>query len=64
MGNCKNTKIMKNAKLAVRGTARAAGYDLATVKVVILPEHGKVLISTDLSMAIPSAMVDMPLGLV
>ena len=40
-------------KLPVRGTAGAAGYDLAAAQAVVVPAHGKVLVKTGLSMALP-----------
>ena len=46
-------RINKNAKLPVRGTAAAAGYDLAAARAAVVPAHGKVLVKTGLSMALP-----------
>ena len=43
-------KICQNAKLPIRGTEGAAGYDLAAAQV---PAHGKVLMKIGLSMALP-----------
>ena len=42
-----------NAKLPVRGTEGAAGYDLAAAQTAILPAHGKCLVKTGLAMALP-----------
>ena len=42
-----------NAKLPVRGTAGAAGYDLATVQAATVPTYGKCLVKTGLAMALP-----------
>ena len=46
-------RINKNAKLPIRGTAGAAGYDLAAAQAAVVPAHGKVLVKTGLSMALP-----------
>ena len=46
-------RICKNAKLPFRGTEGAAGYDLAAAQAPIAPAHGKVLVKTSLSMALP-----------
>ena len=43
-----------NAKLPIRGTAGAAGYDLAAAQVAVAPVHGKCLVKTGLAMALPS----------
>ena len=42
-----------NAKLPMRGTEEAAGYDLATAQAAVLPAHGKCLVKTSLAMALP-----------
>ena len=41
-------RICKNVKLTIRGTARAAGYDLALAQVARLLAHGRVLMKTSL----------------
>ena len=46
-------RTCKNAKLPVRGTAGVAGYDLAAAQAAVIPAHGKVLVKTGLSMALP-----------
>ena len=46
-------RICKNAKLPIRGTAGAAGYDLVVVQAAVVPAHGKVLVKTGLAMALP-----------
>ena len=42
-----------NAKLPVRGTEGAAGYDLAAAEAAIVPAHGKCLVKTGLQIALP-----------
>ena len=43
-----------NARLPVRGTSGAAGYDLAAAEAAVVPVHGKCLEKTDLAMALPT----------
>lgn len=47
-------KISDKATTPTRGSAFAAGYDLYASKDTIVPAHGKVLVSTDISMACPA----------
>jgi dUTP pyrophosphatase len=47
-------KLSESAKLPTRGSAFAAGYDLYASKDTIVPARGKVLVSTDISMAVPA----------
>jgi hypothetical protein len=47
-------KLSANAKLPTRGSAFAAGYDLYASKEAIVPARGKVLVDTDISMAVPA----------
>ena len=42
-----------NAKLPVRGTSGSAGYDLAAAQTAVVPAHGKCLVKTGLSLAMP-----------
>ena len=46
-------RMCTNAKLPVRGRARVARYDLAKAQAVVVPAHGKAMVKTDLSMALP-----------
>ena len=46
-------RVNKNAKLQVHGTTGAAGYDLAAAQAAVVPAHGKCLVKTGLSMALP-----------
>ena len=46
-------RVCKNAKLPIRGTAGAAGYDLVVAQAAIVLAHGKVLVKTGLSMVLP-----------
>ena len=43
-----------NARLPVRGTSGAAGYDLAAAEAAVVPAHGKCLVKTGLAMALPT----------
>ena len=47
-------RVNVNARLPVRGTSGAAGYDLSAAQSAIVPAHGKCLIKTGLAMAIPA----------
>ena len=47
-------RICKNAKLPITGTEEAVGYDLAAAQATVVLAHGKVLVKTGLSMALPS----------
>jgi dUTP pyrophosphatase len=46
-------KLSDKARLPTRGSAFAAGYDLYASQPTVVPAHGKVLVETDLSMAVP-----------
>lgn len=46
-------KLSQNATTPTRGSAFAAGYDLYASKDTTVPAHGKVLVSTDISIACP-----------
>ena len=46
-------RVNKNAKLPVRGSMGAAGYDLAAAQAAVVPAHGKCLVKTGLAMALP-----------
>ena len=46
-------RVNVNAKLPVRGTDGAAGYDLAAAQAAVVPAHGKCLVKTGLVMALP-----------
>ena len=51
----------------MRGTPGAAGYNLAAAQSVVVPAHGKCLVKTGLSLAMPSGCygrVPPPSGLV
>ena len=49
----KMKRVNKNAKLPVRGTSGAAGYDQAIAEAAVVPAHGKCLVKTGLAMALP-----------
>ena len=53
-GIVKVKKLSNNAKLPVRGTTGAAGYDLAAAQTPVVPAHGKVLVKIGLSMSMPT----------
>ena len=53
-GIVKVRKLCNNAKLPVRGSIGAAGYDLAAAQTAVIPAHGKVLVKTGLSMSMPN----------
>jgi hypothetical protein len=46
-------KLSDKAKLPTRGSAFAAGYDIYASKDTVVPARGKVLVDTDISMAVP-----------
>ena len=47
-------RMSVNAKLPVRSSAEAAGYDLSTAQAVVIPAHGKCLVKTGLAISMPS----------
>lgn len=47
-------KLSDKAKLPTRGSAFAAGYDLYASRPTTVPACGKVLVDTDISMAVPA----------
>ena len=42
-----------NAKLPVRGSSGAAGYDLSAAESAVVPAHGKCMVKTGIAIAIP-----------
>jgi dUTP pyrophosphatase len=46
-------KLSKNATLPVRSTKNAAGYDIAAAHSVTIPKKGRMLVKTDLAIALP-----------
>jgi hypothetical protein len=46
-------RLSPNAVLPVRGSKFSAGYDLASAEDTVIPAHGKAIVKTDLSIAIP-----------
>ena len=52
-GIIKIKRMNANARLPVRGTEGAAGYDLAAVQSTVVPVHGKCLVKTGLAMSLP-----------
>ena len=47
-------KLSDKARLPTRGSAFAAGYDIYAAKDSVVPARGKVLVDTDISMAVPA----------
>ena len=45
--------LSENATVPLRGSLKAAGYDLFSAQDVLIPGRGKALILTDISIAIP-----------
>ena len=54
-------KLSEKAKLPTRGSAFAAGYDIYASKDTVVPARGKVLVDTDISMAVPDGTCLFPL---
>ena len=52
-GIVKLKRINVNARLPVRGTEGAAGYDLAAAQAAVVPAHGKCLVKIRLAMSLP-----------
>ncbi|KIM67849.1 hypothetical protein SCLCIDRAFT_1209983 [Scleroderma citrinum Foug A] len=46
-------RLSDKAKLPTRGSALAAGYDLYSAENKVIPAHGKALIDTQISLAVP-----------
>lgn len=47
-------KLSDKARVPTRGSEFAAGYDIYAAKDTVVPARGKVLVDTDLSMAVPA----------
>ncbi|KAH8830627.1 dUTPase-like protein [Flagelloscypha sp. PMI_526] len=47
-------RLSDKARLPTRGSAFAAGYDLYSAEQKIIPAHGKALVDTQLSIAVPA----------
>ena len=47
-------RMSVNAKLPVRSSAEAAGYDLSAAQAAVIPAHGKCLVKTGLAISMPS----------
>ncbi|KAF9452171.1 dUTP diphosphatase [Macrolepiota fuliginosa MF-IS2] len=46
-------RLSEKARLPTRGSALAAGYDLYSAEKKVVPAHGKALIDTQISVAVP-----------
>ena len=53
-GSVKIKILSNNAKIPVRGTSKAVSYDLTVAQPTVVPAHGKCLVKTGLSLAMPS----------
>ena len=49
-------KLSQNATLPNRNSPMAAGYDLSSAKLVVVPARGKALVPTDLAIALPDGV--------
>ena len=47
-------KLSDKAKIPTRGSAFAAGYDVYASKDTVVPARGKILVDTDISIAVPA----------
>jgi len=47
-------KLSDKAKIPTRGSLLAAGYDLYSAEKKVIPAHGKALVDTQLSIAVPA----------
>eukprot|EP00741_Cyanophora_paradoxa_P005917 tig00000949_g5735.t1 len=46
-------KLSENATIPVRGSKLAAGYDLSSAYECVVPAHGKLIVLTDIAIAVP-----------
>ena len=46
-------RLSANAQLPIRGSKHAAGYDLCSAKACTIPAGGRLVVPTDLSIAVP-----------
>jgi len=47
-------RLSDKAKLPVKGSALAAGYDLSSAEKILIPARGKALVQTQISIAVPA----------
>lgn len=47
-------KLSEKGRLPTRGSAFAAGYDIYAARDTVVPARGKVLVDTDISIAVPA----------
>ncbi|ODA81821.1 hypothetical protein RJ55_00326 [Drechmeria coniospora] len=47
-------KLSPNGRVPTRGSAFAAGYDMYAARDTVVPARGKVLVDTDISIAVPA----------
>lgn len=47
-------KLSEKARLPTRGSAFAAGYDMYASQAATVPARGKVLVDTDIAIAVPA----------
>jgi dUTP pyrophosphatase len=55
-------KLSDKARLPTRGSAFAAGYDIYASKATSIPAQGKVLVDTDISIAVPEGTCKTTVG--
>ncbi|KAG2228048.1 hypothetical protein INT45_012072 [Circinella minor] len=46
-------RLSENAKIPTRGSIAAAGYDLYSAADIVIPAQGKIIVPTDISIAVP-----------
>ena len=56
-------KLSDKARLPTRGSAFAAGYDVYAARDTVVPARGKVLVDTDISIAVPAGTCTLPSSL-
>lgn len=53
-------KLSAQGRLPTRGSALAAGYDIYAARATTVPARGKVLVDTDISIAVPAGTCESP----
>ncbi len=53
MATLRVRKLSANARLPIRGSAAAAGYDLCSAVTAVIPARGRAKVPTDLAVACP-----------
>lgn len=57
-------KLTPSARVPARGSVSAAGYDLYAAKNAVVPKRGKLLVDTDIAIAVPegTCTISYPFG--